>query len=91
MGPVDFLLHLLGLLAPALGVAAGVSLAARLLMPASPGGGWWLPLAVNFATGAAVLLGGLWYFGRDGKMATYAALVAAVASSQWLLARAWRR
>jgi len=26
----------------------------------------------------------------DGKMATYAALVLAVATSQWLLARAWR-
>jgi hypothetical protein len=33
---------------------------------------------------------GLWYFGRDGKVATYAAVVLAVATAQWLAARAWR-
>ena len=35
-----------------------------------------------------VLLCGLVVFGRDGKMATYASLVLACASSQWLLLRA---
>jgi hypothetical protein len=40
--------------------------------------------------GLAALAAGLWYFGRDGKMAAYAALVLAVASAQWLVARAWR-
>jgi hypothetical protein len=34
-----------------------------------------------------VLLGGLWFFGRDGKMATYVVLVLASGSSQWLLSR----
>jgi hypothetical protein len=32
----------------------------------------------------AVLALGLWYYGRDGKMATYSAMVLAAASSQWL-------
>ena len=36
------------------------------------------------------LLAALIVFGRDGKMATYAALVVAIASSQWLLLRGWR-
>jgi hypothetical protein len=30
---------------------------------------------------------GLWYFGVDGKMATYAALVVVVAPCQWLCQR----
>jgi hypothetical protein len=38
----------------------------------------------------AVLASGLWWFGRDGKMATYTALVIAVATCQWLSGRAWR-
>jgi len=33
----------------------------------------------------------LWFFGRDGKMAAYITLVLAMASSQWLLMRAWQR
>jgi hypothetical protein len=37
-----------------------------------------------------VLLVGLWWWGVDGKMATYAALVGVVASCQWLFSRAWR-
>jgi hypothetical protein len=48
-------------------------------------------MGVNLLVGSAVLLCGLWWFGRDGKMQTYAALALAVASSQWLLARGWRR
>lgn len=36
------------------------------------------------------LLAGLAYFGNDGKMATYAALVVACASSQWVLVKGWR-
>jgi hypothetical protein len=38
----------------------------------------------------ATLLAGLWYFGVDGKMATYAALVVAIAGCQWLSGRAWK-
>jgi hypothetical protein len=46
--------------------------------------------AINFTAGVAVLAVGLRYFGVDGKMATYAGLVAAVATAQWLSSRAWK-
>jgi hypothetical protein len=37
-----------------------------------------------------VLVGGLFVFGRDGKMLTYGLLVVAVATTQWLSGRGWR-
>lgn len=89
MGPIDLLFHLLSFVAPAFGVALGVAFAAR-LMGLGAAGRWWKPVALNFGAGVAVLAGGLWFFGNDGKMATYAALVAAVASVQWLAGRGWR-
>ncbi|WP_366887921.1 hypothetical protein [Rhodoferax sp.] len=48
---------------------------------------WYAQAAINFVVCLLVLLGGLWFFGHDGKMATYAALVLACATSQWLLSR----
>ena len=36
---------------------------------------WPAQLALNFIVGFAVLLAGLWWDGRDGKMLTHAALV----------------
>jgi hypothetical protein len=51
---------------------------------------WSLTLALNFGAGLVALAAGLWFFGRDGKMATYAAMVLVVATSQWLSGRAWR-
>jgi hypothetical protein len=90
MGPLDFLIHLLGFLAPAFIVAALVALAARLVLPAASRRGWFTSTLLNFFTGTLVLAAGLWFFGRDGKMATYAALVIAVATTQWLSGRAWR-
>jgi hypothetical protein len=38
-----------------------------------------------------VLLAGLWFFGRDGKMLTYAALVVASATVQWVMLGLWRK
>jgi hypothetical protein len=90
MGPIDLLFHLLGFLAPAFVVAALVALAARLVVPAASRRAWWVSALLNFFTGSLVLAAGLWFFGRDGKMATYAALVIAVATTQWLSGRAWR-
>ena len=91
MGPVDFLLHLLSFLAPAATVALLVAGGARVLMPKRAAGRSWIAwAAINFVAGAAVLVAGLWYFGHDGKMATYGALVLAVASVQWLSLKAWR-
>jgi len=92
MGPLAFLLHLLSFVAPALAVGVLVALAARVVAPRSARPGrWWLPFVLDCTVGVAVLVAGLWYFGRDGKMATYAALVVAVATCEWLARRAWRR
>ena len=52
---------------------------------------WWWHGMLNAAIGCLAILAGLFYFGHDGKMATYGALVLASASSQFISARAWRR
>ena len=91
MGPIDLAIHLLSFAAPAFAVAVVVTLLARLLLPRNPQRpGWLASLALNFIAGVAALGVGLWFFGRDGKMATYAAVVLVVASAQWLSGRAWR-
>lgn len=91
MGPLDLSLHLLNFLALAAALALALPLLARLLLRGTAGRvGWALQAGVLFVLGAAVLAGGLWWFGRDGKMATYGALVAVVATGQWALLRAWR-
>ena len=91
MGPIDVLLHLAGFAAPAFALGVGVALAARWFRLDRSGRAWWAASVINFSVGLAVLAGGLWAFGRDGKMATYAALVVAVATTQWLAGRAWSR
>lgn len=91
MGPLDLFFHLLGFAAPAGAVALLVALGARLVTPrAAASGTWWFQAAINFIVGTVALLAGLWHYGVDGKMASYAALVLAVATSQWALTRAWR-
>jgi hypothetical protein len=91
LGPTDLLDHLLSFVAPALAVALLVTLTAPLVLPrAAQGPAWWARFAINCAAGLIALGAGLWYFGHDGKMATYAVLVLAVATAQWLAARAWR-
>lgn len=80
--------HLLGFIAPALGVALGVTLAGRWM--GRRGAMPWRRTLVHTFIGTLVLLAGLVLFGRDGKMATYAALVVAIATSEWLLERSWR-
>jgi multisubunit Na+/H+ antiporter MnhB subunit len=88
---LDLLKHLLSFSAPALAVALLVALAGRWLTGKSgQRPGWAVSFAINFVAGLAVLAAGLWYFGRDGKMATYLAMVAVVATCQWLSGRAWR-
>ena len=91
MNPIDLLPHVLSFAAPALAVAFLVAFGGRWLLPAgAPRPAWWVLFAINFLAGLAALAAGLWYFGRDGKMASYAAMVLAVASAQWLGGRAWR-
>jgi hypothetical protein len=76
--------HLMGLLAPALGLAALLWLGLMLRRGQRKSGGKpgsqlaWLVLV-----GVGVMLAGIAYFGRDGKMATYAALVLAQGTLAW--------
>jgi len=80
--------HVAGLLAPALFVAAALTALAPLFdRPMPPARVMLRRLAVNFMVGAAVLLAGLALTGRDGKMATYAALALACAAAQAWQAR----
>jgi hypothetical protein len=90
LSPIDFLIHLFSFAAPALAVAVLVALGARLLLRGAQRPGWWASMLANSAAGVVALGAGLWWFGRDGKMATYAVLVVAVATAQWLVGRAWR-
>jgi hypothetical protein len=90
MGPLDFAFHLMGFAAPALFVALAVTFGARFVGAAPVPLRWWAQAAINFTAGLGVLLAGLWYFGVDGKMATYAALVLAIAAAQWICSRGWK-
>jgi hypothetical protein len=79
-----FLGHVAGLLVPALALAVMLWLAVRLRRGwRSNGRGAGLELGLLTVAGAAVLLVGLVYFGRDGKMATYAGLVLVQGSLAW--------
>ncbi len=87
----DLLLHLLNFIAPAAFVSVGTVALSRLAYQRRlPLLRFWPQLALNFAVCLSVLLAGLWFFGRDGKMATYAALVVLSASCQWVMVRGWR-
>lgn len=46
--------------------------------------------AIIFVASLLVLVVGLVIFGRDGKMATYAALALGAATCQWVLLRGWK-
>jgi hypothetical protein len=92
MSLLDILNHLLNFAAPALTLAVALPLAARVLLKKrGPGAVWWVQVVVNFIVGVAALTGSLWWLGRDGKMLAYAALVLAVATSQWLMSGGWRQ
>jgi hypothetical protein len=83
--------HLFNFVLPALTVGCLLAAMAPLLMKkVRPHHSWLTQTALNAAVGLLVLLGGLVFFGREGKMATYAAMVLACASSQWFAGRAWR-
>ncbi len=50
----------------------------------------WAQSAIIFIVNVMVLALGLVIFGNDGKMATYAALVAASGVCQWVLFKGWK-
>jgi hypothetical protein len=84
MGPLDAFWHLSNLFLPALGLGATSAALAKLLWRRELGAVSFRRLAVPAcATCAAVVLVGLVLLGRDGKMATYGAMVAACALTLW--------
>ncbi len=92
MGFIDAISHLLNFIAPAAAVALGVVLAGKVYQRKIPSRRSFVRLfAINFVVCALVLLAGLWFFGRDGKMLTYAALVVASATVQWVMLGLWRK
>ncbi len=81
MGPIDAFWHLLNLFGPAIGLGLIAPTLAKLLWRRALAGVAWRGLAQWVAgTGALVTLAGLLLFGRDGRMATYAALVLTTAA-----------
>ncbi|MNV44752.1 hypothetical protein D3C71_1365210 [compost metagenome] len=91
MGPLAVANHLVNFIAPAAAVAlvlvlCGRWVGARAVSGMSAGRQW----VVVFVIGVLVLGGGLALWGHDGKMLTYAALVVATASCQWVLVRGWK-
>ncbi|MFM2275776.1 MAG: hypothetical protein RL211_1648 [Pseudomonadota bacterium] len=91
MGPIDLFLHLFNFVAPALAVALVVTVFSRFLMPNRGSALTYIAqVAINFVACTLVLLVGLVFFGRDGKMVTYAAMVLTSATSHWVMARSWK-
>ena len=86
MGPLDQLNHLLNFLAPAMAVGIVLALCGPFIMGKKLSGtGFVLQTLFNFLIGALVLAAGFWLFGRDGKMASYAAMLLGCTLSQGLL------
>ena len=85
MSLIDLLVHFANFLAPALAVGCLLALLAPALEGKWPQARMLrAQAAINCVVSILVLGFGLWYFGRDGKMASYTAMVLAAASSQWL-------
>jgi hypothetical protein len=91
MSPLALSLHLLNFIAPAVFMALVLPWVGRLVFrKAAFRHNWWTQSAIIFGVAASVLIAGLLWFGHDGKMATYAALVGLPAVAQGVLLRAWR-
>ncbi len=83
--------HLLNFLAPAGCLSFLLVLTGRFLFKKqSRKVAFWAQIVALFVLNTLVLGLGLWFFGRDGMMATYAAMVLASATGQWLMLRGWR-
>lgn len=84
LGPLDAVWHLLNFFAPALGVGCLAAAIAKLAWRADLRGTSLARLAL-WSTGAAAigLVAALVIFGRDGRMAGYAVVVATAALGLW--------
>jgi Mg2+/Co2+ transporter CorB len=88
MATLDLFNHLINFLAPALAVGVVLALVGPWFMKKSPSApGLFAQSAINFVAGALALGAGLWFFGNDGKMASYGAMVVVCAISQALAVR----
>ncbi len=84
MGPLDALWHVANLFVPALALGALAAALTKLLWRRELAAVRWQRLAgPACAACAAVTLAGLALLGRDGRMATYAAMVLACALTLW--------
>ena len=84
MGPLDALLHLVNFFLPAALLAAVSAAGAKMLWRKALRGVPWARLAGPAAAACAVVaLVGLVWTGRDGRMATYGAMVLACALTLW--------
>lgn len=85
MTPLSVLAHIAGFVAPALGVALLLWIGLRVRRKGRAGVGGAMQFALLSVVGIGVLLAGMAWFGRDGKIATYAALVLAQGTLAWWL------
>ena len=84
MGPIDAFWHLANLFVPALALGLLAATLTKLLWRRALAGVAWRGLAgPACASCVAVTLAGLVLSGRDGRMATYAAMVVACALTLW--------
>jgi hypothetical protein len=84
MGPIDAFWHILALFYPALATGLIAASAAKWLWRRQLAHVSWLRLvAWPSAAGSAAMLAGLVVWGRDGRMSTYALMVAVVALALW--------
>ena len=84
MGPLDALWHVANLFVPALALGALAAALAKLLWRRELAAVPWKRLAGPACAACAVVtVAGLALLGRDGKMATYAAMVLACALTLW--------
>ncbi|CAN5329495.1 hypothetical protein BH11PSE9_BH11PSE9_13460 [soil metagenome] len=84
MDPLGAFWHLTNFFAPAVGIGLIAASLAKLLWRRELKAVRWWPLSLwAMAGSAAVLVAGLLVFGRDGKMATYGAMVIACALCLW--------
>jgi hypothetical protein len=84
MGPLAFLNHLVNLFVPALALGALAAALAKLAWRSElRAQSWWRLAAPAALVNALVTITGLAITGRDGKTATYAAMVLVTALTLW--------